>query len=123
MQIYVLIACDHLEEKQEKKLKENLPDIVLAMQAYADSLPQAKVVLINKCDDLDVADWQLGIEQSVKKNKQLVEPLTLFNGMAKKFGIDLEIGSVVKGKRKAVSYFGANEGKGDSFMISQYLDL
>jgi GTP-binding protein EngB required for normal cell division len=123
MQIYVLIACDHLEEKQEKKLKENLPDIVLAMQAYADSLPQAKVVLINKCDDLDVEDWQLGIEQSVKKNKQLVEPLTLFNGMAKKFGIDLEIGSVVKGKRKAVSYFGANEGKGDSFMISQYLDL
>ncbi len=123
MQIYILIACDRLEENQEKKLKNNRADIILAMQAYAESLPQAKVVLINESDELDIEDWQLGIEQSVKKNKQLKEPLNFFNDLAKKFGIDMEIGSVVKGKREAVSYFGASEGKGDSFMISQYLDL
>ena len=123
MQIYILIAGDRLEEKQEKKLKTNLPDIIVALQAYAESLPQAKVVVINECDSDDLEDWQLGIEQSVKKNKQLQQPLNLFNDLAKKYSLDMEIGAVEKGSREAVSYFGAQEGKGDSFMIAQYLDL
>ncbi len=66
MQIYILIACDHLEKPQEKKLKKNQPDILTALQAYAESLPQAKVLLINDCDGEDEEGcnhWQLGIEQ------------------------------------------------------------
>lgn len=27
MLIYILIACDRLEEKQEKKLRQNLPEL------------------------------------------------------------------------------------------------
>jgi len=123
MQIYILIACDRLEEKQEKKLKQNLPDIITALQAYAESLPQAKVVMINDTESDDCEDWQLGIEQSVKKNKQLQIPINLFNDLAKKYAIDMEVGTVEKGKREAVSYFGKEEGRGDSFMIAQYLDL
>ncbi len=123
MQIYILIACDRLEEKQEKKLKQNLPDIITALQTYAESLPQAKVVMINDTDSDDCEDWQLGIEQSVKKNKQLQIPINLFNDLAKKFSIDMEVGTVEKDKREAVSYFGKEEGRGDSFMIAQYLDL
>ena len=123
MQIYILIACDRLEEKQEKKLKQNLPDIITALQAYAESLPQAKVVMINDTESDDCEDWQLGIEQSVKKNKQLQIPINLFNDLAKKFSIDMEIGTITKNSREAISYFGKEEGRGDSFMISQYLDL
>ncbi len=123
MQIYILIACDRLEEKQEKKLKQNLPDLITALQAYAESLPQAKVVMINDTESDDCEDWQLGIEQSVKKSKQLQIPINLFNDLAKKYAIDMEVGTVEKGQREAVSYFGKEEGRGDSFMIAQYLDL
>ena len=125
MQIYILIACDRLEEKQEKKLKKNLPDILLALQAYADTHPQAKVTLINECEvdneDVTCEDWQLGIVQSLKKAKQLQAPINFFNDLAKQFSIDMELGTVKNEKREAVSYFGASEGKGDSFMIAQYL--
>lgn len=123
MQIYVLIACDRLEDKQEKKLKQNLPDIILALHTYAESLPQANVVVINDTDSDDCEDWQLGIEQSVKKSKQLQIPVNLFNDLAKKFSVDMEVGSVKGKSREAVSYFGNEEGRGDSFMIAQYLDL
>ena len=123
MQIYILIACDRLEEKQEKKLKNNLADILVALQTYADSLPQAKVVVVNDTESDECEDWQLGIEQSVKKNKQLQLPINLFNDLAKKFAIDMEVGTVDGESREAVSYFGHEEGRGDSFMISQYLGL
>src|SRR5690554_7826935 len=34
MLIYLLIACDRLEDKQEKKLRQNLPALQAALQAY-----------------------------------------------------------------------------------------
>ena len=123
MHIYILIACDRLEENQEKKLKNNLPDILAALTTYAESQPQAKIVVINDTESDDCEDWQLGIEQTVKKSKQLQFPVNLFNDLAKKFPIDMEVGSVEKGSREAVSYFGHEEGRGDSFMIAQYLGL
>jgi hypothetical protein len=123
MHIYVLIACDRLEENQEKKLKSNLPDILLALTSYAESVPQANISVINDTDSDDCEDWQLGIEQPVKKSKQLQFPINLFNDLAKKFAIDMEVGSVEDGNREAVSYFGHEEGRGDSFMIAQYLGL
>ncbi len=127
MQIYILIACDRLEENQEKKLKKNLPDIQKALQTYAENHPQAKVTLINECEIDDEGasceDWQLGIEQSLTKAKQLQVPINYFNDLAKKFSIDMEVGTVKKGKRDAISYFGASEGKGDSFMMAQYLGV
>ena len=123
MQIYVLIACDRLEEKQEKNLKHSLPDIIAALQAYVDENEVAKVSLINECDSDDCEDWQLGISQVVKKNIQLKYPVNFFNDLAKKFALDCEIGSIEEDQREPVSYFGKEEGKGDSFLIAQYLGL
>jgi len=123
MQIYVLIASDRLEENQEKKLKQNLPDILSALQTYVDDNAIANVSLINECTSDDCEDWQLGITQTVKKSIQLKFPINLFNDLAKKFSLDCEVGSIVKEVREPVSYFGNEEGKGDSFMIAQYLDL
>ena len=123
MQIYVLVACDRLEESQEKGLKQNLPDILAAMQTYVDKNEVAKVTLINECDSDDCEDWQLGISQVVKKNIQLKYPVNFFNALAKKFALDCEIGSIEEDQREPVSYFGKEEGKGDSFLIAQYLGL
>ena len=123
MQIYLLIACDRLEEKQEAKLRTNLPDIQAALQTYADENEVAKVTLINECDSDDCEDWQLGITQTVKKSLQLKYPVNLFNDLAKKYSVDCEVGSIKGDAREPVSYFGHEEGKGDSFMIAQYLDI
>lgn len=123
MQIYLLIACDRLDDKQEAALKDNLPDIQAALQAYADANPNNKVELINDCDSDDCEAWQLGITQTMKKSNYLKFPVNLFNDLAKAFGIDCEIGAVENGKREPVSYFGKEEGKGDTFMIAQYLGL
>ena len=123
MQIYVLVACDRLEENQEKNLKQNLADILAALQTYVDENEVAKVTLINECDSDDCEDWQLGISQVVKKNIQLKYPVNFFNDLAKKFALDCEIGFIEDNQREPVSYFGKEEGKGDSFLIAQYLGL
>ncbi|MFT6153944.1 MAG: hypothetical protein ACJA1X_001290, partial [Bermanella sp.] len=78
MQIYLLIACDRLEENQQKKLKTNLPEIQAALQIYLDENEVAKVSLINECESDDCDDWQLGISQTVKKSIQLKFPVNLF---------------------------------------------
>jgi hypothetical protein len=123
MQIYLLIACDRLEENQQNKLKTNLPEIQAALQAYVDENEVAKVSLINECESDDCDDWQLGISQTVKKSIQLKFPVNLFNDLAKKYAVDCEVGMIEKDKREPVSYFGHEEGRGDSFMIAQYLGV
>ena len=65
MHLYLLVACDRLDEKQEKKLKRNLPDLQAALQAYADA--NEGVTLINECESEGCEDWHLGISQPVKK--------------------------------------------------------
>lgn len=123
MQIYLLIACDRLEENQQNKLKTNLPEIQAALQAYVDENEVAKVSLINECESDDCDDWQLGISQTVKKSIQLKFPVNLFNDLAKKYAVDCEVGMIENDKREPVSYFGHEEGRGDSFMIAQYLGV
>lgn len=123
MQIYILVACDRLEESQEKKLKKNLAEILTTLQTYIDENEVAQATLINECISDDCEDWQLGITQVVKKSAQLKFPINLFNDLAKKFALDCEIGSIENEQREPVSYFGHEEGKGDSFLIAQYLGL
>lgn len=123
MQIYLLIACDRLEEAQEKKLRSNLADIQSDLQTYADENAVANVSMINDCNSEDIEDWELGISQTVKKSIQLKFPVNLFNDLAKKYDIDCEIGTIENDSREPISYFGHEEGKGDSFMIAQYLDI
>ena len=121
MEIYLLIACDRLEESQEKKLQANLADIQADLQAYVDENQVANVTLINECESEYVEDWELGIKQVVKKKPQLKFPVNLFNDLAKKYKIDCEIGSLNGDTREPVSYFGHEEGKGDAYMIAQYI--
>ena len=123
MQIYILLACDRLEDDQEKRLRTHLPEIKQALQAYADEQDLALLKLIDESDSEHCDDWQIGIEQPIKKSKQLLTPVNFFNDLGKKFKLDFEIGSVIDGEREAVSYFGFEEGHGDPFMIAQYLDL
>lgn len=123
MQIYILVACDRLEESQEKKLKKNLAEILTTLQNYIDENEVAQATLINECISDDCEDWQLGITQVVKKSAQLKFPINLFNDLAKKFALDCEIGSIENDQREPVSYFGHEEGKGDSFLIAQYLGI
>ena len=123
MDIYLKIACDRLEEKEEAQLIKHQPALVAALQSYIDDNPAANIALINQCDSEFCDDWQLGIQQSVKKSIHLKFPVKLFNDLAKEYGIDCEVGSVENGQFQAVSYFGKHEGKGDSFLIAQYLGL
>ena len=123
MLLYLLVASDRLDEKQEKKLKRNLPDLQAALQAYVDENEAGKVTLINDCESDDCEDWQLGISQPVKKKAQIKAPVTLFNDLAKQYGIDCEVGSIEDGEYDPVSYFGSREGQGDAFLVGEYLGL
>lgn len=123
MLIYLLIACDRLEEKREKQLRQNLPELQAALQAYVDANAANNVTLINECESDDCEDWQLGISQPVKKNIHLNFPVDLFNGLAMQYGIDCEVGYIEDGAREPVSYFGKYEGKGEAFLIAEYLGL
>ena len=123
MLIYLLIACDRLEEKREKKLRQNLPALQAALQAYIDANPAANVTLINECESDDCEDWQLGISQPVKKNIHLNFPVDLFNKLAEQYDIDCEVGYIEDDAREPVSYFGKHEGKGEAFLIAEYLGL
>ena len=123
MFVYVLIACDRLDEKQEKKLRQNLPALQAALQTYADENAATTVTLINDCESDDCEDWQLGISQPMKKHTHLAPAVNLFNGLAQQYDIDCEVGSIEDGEREPVSYFGKHEGQGDAFLIAQYLGL
>ncbi|HDZ55095.1 MAG TPA: hypothetical protein ENI17_09190 [Pseudomonas xinjiangensis] len=123
MLIYLLVACDRLEEKREKKLRQSLPELQAALQTYADANTANNVTLINECDSDDSADWQLGITQPVTKNIHLNFPVSLFNSLAEQYGIDCEVGFIGEGVREPVSYFGKREGAGEAFLIAEYLGL
>ncbi|MFA5677452.1 MAG: hypothetical protein WC953_03460 [Pseudomonas sp.] len=123
MLIYLLIACDRLEDKQEKKLRQNLPELQAALQAYIEANATHNVTLINECESDDCEDWRLGISQPVTKNTHLNFPVDLFNGLAEQYDVDCEVGYVEDGVREPVSYFGKHEGKGEAFLIAEYLGL
>lgn len=123
MQLYVLVACDGLDEKQEKALKRHLPDLRAALQAYVDDNAGNGVALIDECDSDDCEDWRLGICQPVKKTVHLTFPVKLFNDLARQYGIDCEIGSIERGEYDPVSFFGKREGQGDASLIAAYLGL
>lgn len=123
MLIYLLIACDRLEEKQEKKLRQNLPELQAALQAYADANASRHVTLINQCESDNCEEWQLGISQPVTKSTHLNFPVELFNGLARQYGIDCEVGYIEDDKREPVSYFGKEEGLGEVLLIAEYLGL
>ncbi|MFT6615212.1 MAG: hypothetical protein ACJAXR_001186 [Halopseudomonas sp.] len=123
MLIYLLVSCDRLEEKREKKLRQNLPELQAALQAYVDGNQANNVTLINDCESDNCEDWQLGISQPVKKNIHLNFPVNLFNSLARKYDIDCEVGYIEDDTREPVSYFGKQEGPGEAFLIAEYLDL
>ncbi|MDN3637656.1 hypothetical protein QWY82_02435 [Simiduia curdlanivorans] len=123
MFVYLLVACDGLDESQEKKLKKQLPELRAALQTYAHANTANQVMLIDQCNSEDCADWQLGISQPIGKNAHLKFPVDLFNNLAKQHGIDCEIGTLENNERDPVSYFGKSEGRGDVYLLAEYLGL
>ncbi|BFM13382.1 hypothetical protein R50072_35350 [Simiduia litorea] len=123
MLIYLLVACDGLDENKEKKLKKCLPELLAALQNYVEANKENNVALINQCDSDDCEEWQLGISQPVTKSTHLKFPVDLFNSLAKQFNIDCEIGTIENGERDPVSYFGKSEGRGDVYLLAEYLAL
>lgn len=123
MLVYFLIASDRLEEKQEKKLRRNLPELQAALQSYVEANAAHNVTLINECESDECEAWQLGISQAVSKKPHLNFPVDLFNGLAEQYDIDCEVGYIEDGDREPVSYFGKFEGKGEAFLIAEYLGL
>ena len=57
------------------------------------------------------------------KNIHLNFPVDLFNRLAEQYGIDCEVGYIEDDIREPVSYFGKHEGKGEAFLIAEYLGL
>ncbi|MCG8438523.1 MAG: hypothetical protein MI751_10605 [Pseudomonadales bacterium] len=123
MLLYLLVACDGLDEKQEKALKRCRSDVQAALQAYAEENPDSQVTVIDECDSEECEDWRLGIQQPVKKAAQIKPVVQLFNDLAKQYRVDCEVGSVEDGEFEPVSYFGQREGQGDAFLIGAYLGL
>lgn len=123
MLIYFLIATDRLTTKQEKTLKQNLPELQAALHAYVDANEASNVTLINDCDSDQCEDWQLGITQPIKKNIHLNFPVNLLNGLAKQYDIDCEVGYIEDDTREPVTYFGKEEGLGEAYLIGEYLGL
>ncbi|WP_119395668.1 hypothetical protein [Salinibius halmophilus] len=99
MELYILIACDRLEEAQENKLKADLPAIQARLQSYAEDCAFADGKFINECDSEFCDDWQLGISQRIKKKPQLKFPIEFFNDLAKEFKVDCEVGEIEDGQR------------------------
>ena len=123
MLVYLLVACDGLDEKQEKKLKRNLSDLQGALQAYVEENEAANAALMNECQSEECEDWVLGINQPVKKKAEMKPLVAFFNDLAKKYAVDCEVGSIEDDQRDPVSYFGKQEGQGDAFLIAAYLGL
>ncbi|MZR61436.1 hypothetical protein [Alcanivorax sp. DP30] len=123
MLVYLLVACDGLDEKQEKKLKRNRPELQATLQAYVEENEAASAVLMNECDSEECEDWVLGVSQPVKKKAELKPLVTFFNEIAKKYAVDCEVGAIEDDQRDPVSYFGKQEGQGDAFLIAAYLGL
>ena len=123
MQIYILLACDRLEEAEENRLLNNKADILAAFQSYSEAQNFDLLQLILDADDSYCENWRIGLQQPIKKAKQLLAPVNFCNDLAQQFQLDFEIGEVQDDSFDAVSYFGFQEGKGDPFMLAQYLDL
>ena len=123
MLVYFLVACDGLEEKQEKKLKRNLSDLQAALHSYVEENEAISAALMNECESEACEDWVLGIRQPVKKKAELKPLVAFFNDLAKTYAVDFEVGSIEEDQRDPVSYFGKREGQGDAFLIAAYLGL
>src|SRR5690606_5011116 len=116
-------ACDRHEDKQEKKLRQNLPELQAALQAYAEANAANDVILINEWENDDCEDWLPDISQPVTRHTPLDFPVDLLNGLAEQYGVDCQVGYIEVGSCEPVSYFGKHEGKGEAFLIAEYLGL
>ncbi len=124
MKLYILLDCDHMEDKQEKLLRKSSAEIVKAIEVFVEESPQPSLVaVIQASPESDVLDWQLGVELSVSKSAQLKATLDCFNDLAKKYQQDFVLGIIDGENREDICYFGFEEGQADRLMIAQYLGL
>ncbi len=93
------------------------------LATFIEKNDQLRAELHKNIDKEHPEDIKIGIDFHVKKAKQLEKPLNFFNDLAIEFKQDFVLGLFTNGEPEDVCYFGFEEGKGDSFMISQYVGL
>lgn len=124
MDIYVMLDCERLDDKQEKQLRKSSVAMITAIESFVVENPQADIrTLFHTAAESDLLDWQLGIELSVKKIAQLKLVLDFFNLLAKEYRQDFVLGIIEGETREDICYFGFEEGTADRFLIAQYLGL
>ena len=122
MQLYILLDVEKLEYENEKNLLEMLPDIQSDIEGFIAAEEALKAQPISVLgESVFEPDFALGFNFHIKQKKHLNKPISFANSLAEKYQQDFVIGLIENGEREAVSYFGFEEGLGDSFMIAQYI--
>jgi hypothetical protein len=83
---------------------------------------ESKAGLVNT---RDVSDGGLGLHLSIRKGRELKEPLNFLYSITKKHKLDFVFGIIEgeSGDREDICYFGNEEGKPDIYEISSYIGL
>jgi len=124
MHVYILCDFSKVDDEKEAKIKAQYPEISEAFARLIDNNEVLRASLISHySDDSFIEDDQLGFSFHVKQAKHLNSPIDFCNELAQEKHLDFEIGSIDGEQFDPVSYFGFEEGKGDSFMLGQYLGL
>lgn len=123
MQLYIYCDASKLEDDDVKTFISNGNTIIKRLLEFLPNNDQLRADLHQEIDQENPADIKIGLDFHVKKAKQLEKPLNFFNDLSKEFKLDFVLGLFTDGKPEDVCFFGFEEGKGDSFMISQYVGL
>ena len=123
MHLYIYCDTSKLENDDIKTFSSAANNITEKLTPFIETNSQLRADLHKEIDENYVESSKIGIDFHVKKAKQLELPLNFFNQLAKEYKQDFVLGLFTDGKAEDVCFFGFEEGLGDSFMISQYINL
>ena len=123
MHLYIHCDTSKLEDDQLKAFLNSTKQMIEQLTLFLSKNDQLRATVHAELGDGDPQAIKVGLDFHVKKTKQLEVPLNFFNDLAKEHKQDFVLGTINNNEAEDVCYFGFEEGKGDSFMISQYLGL
>jgi hypothetical protein len=123
MDLYIYIDGSDLEEMADG-ISSSINDWLIKSNTKADMVNH--VHGRNETQrDVDLPDWDLGINIKISKGRDLKGPLNFLYGLAKEYKREFVLGIVHKeGEIKEdICFFGYEEGKPDFYEISSYLGI
>lgn len=123
MQLYIYCDTSKLEDEDMTAFISHGKKVITKLEAFLLENDQLRGELHSDIDQEYAEDIKIGLDFHVKKPKQLEKPLNFFNDLSKEYKLDFVLGLFTDGKPEDVCFFGFEEGKGDSFMISRYVGL